>query len=87
MPRYLSLIILSAVIQIVFSVYYAGQIVGQNQLLNSRLALVRSLKDKNLELQKDYYQITSLDALIRFQIQNLPFPIKETINLLEKNAN
>lgn len=83
MPRYLSLIILSAIVQIIFSVYYAGQIEKLNQLLNSHLAVVQSLKDKNLELQKKYYQLTSLDSLIRFQIQNLPFPIKQTINLNE----
>lgn len=87
MPRYLSLIILSALTQVVFSVYYAGQIEKLNQLLNSRQALAQSLKDKNLELQKSYYQLTSLDILIRFQIQNLPFPIKKTINPLEENDN
>lgn len=75
-----------AVIQISFSLYYAGEIVKQNQLLNSQQSLMESLRDKNLILQKEFYQLASLDKLIQFQNLHLPFPIKQTINPNENHS-
>lgn len=87
MSRYLFFILTLAVIQITFSIFYAGQIVNQNLVLNQQETTLQNLYSQNLQLKASFYQNSSIDKIVQYQKENLLYPIEKNLKLDEKTTN
>lgn len=79
--KILYFLVFSLLIQILFSFYYSGEIINQNNILNQNQNKYNSLKDQNQVLQTELAKNTSLYNL-ESQISSQSFvPIQKFLDI------
>lgn len=61
--KFLYLLVFVLLIQILFSFYYSGEIINQNNVLNENQTKYTFLKNENQLLQKELAILTSINSL------------------------
>lgn len=82
--KILYFLVLTLFIQIIFSFYYSGEIINQNNLLNNGQARYNFLKENNQSLQKKLATLTSISN-IETQITSKSFVLIQ--NSIDINQN
>ncbi len=80
----LTILVLSLLIQISFSFYYSSEIINQNNLLDTTKTQLDILDKQKQELENQLARLTSIKYLQTQVSQKNFIPIKNQINLNEK---